>query len=162
MHSGSHCSLRGISSGIQSIHCNSNRCLLLVLVPRSLTELDAASFLGKTYPNDFVISKHIFIMARGVFPAHDSDTAFRVKLAAASNVLSSGILRPRVQWSVVELATACQVVSPLLGSGSKPAIQRQRFQSLALPVLVGGLGDRVGIGSVPVCYCCSSHQRTCR
>ena len=33
---------------------------------------------------------------------------------------------------------------------SDPAIQRQRFQSLALPVLVGGLGDRVGIGSVPV------------
>ena len=137
---GSHNSLRGIHSSTRSvrdsIHCNSNRCLLLILVPRSLTELDAASFLGKTSPHDFVISKHlekvlfcesgifrwhtyIFIVARGVLPAHDSDTAFRVKLAAASNVLSSGILRPRVQWSMVELATARQVVSPLLGSGSK-------------------------------------------
>merc|ERR1719357_745022 len=116
MHSGSHNSLRGISSGIHSIHCNSNRCLLLILVPRSLTKLDAASFLGKTHPHDFVISKHIFIVARGVLPPHDSDTAFRVKLAAANNVLSSSILRPRVQWSMVELATARQVVSPLLGS----------------------------------------------
>merc|ERR1711915_540728 len=117
---GSHNSLRGIHSSTRSvrdsIHCNSNRCLLLILVPRSLTELDATSFLGKTHPHDFVISKHIFIVARGVLPAHDSDTAFRVKLAAASNVLSSGILRPRVQWSVVELTTARQVVSPLLGS----------------------------------------------
>merc|ERR1711872_400221 len=90
---GSHNSLRGIHCSTRnvrewdSIHCNSNRCLLLILVPRSLTELDAASLPGKTHPHDFVISKHIFIVARGILPAYDSDTAFRLKLAAASNVL---------------------------------------------------------------------------
>ena len=73
---GSHNSLRGIHCSTRnvrewdSIHCNSNRCLLLILVPRSLTELDAASFLGKTHPHDFVISKHlekVLLFEKGIF-----------------------------------------------------------------------------------------------